>query len=102
MPFRNHIVYNQMAHTIRPLSLPSIEGRAVSKKRKKRRQLKTSDGETLDESRLLDPNYFYWAFIRPAEEEAEARRQKRAQRRAARRASAVEQEMTKPSSDEGP
>lgn len=74
----------------------------MSKKRKERRQSKTFDWETLDESRLLDPNYFYWAFIRPAEEEAEARRQKRAQRRAARRASAVEQEGTKPSSDEGP
>jgi hypothetical protein len=60
-----------------------VMSRKREKKRaKKQKQSPELDMAQIDEDLLLDPNFFYWNFIRPAEESDEERRQKRAARRA--------------------
>jgi len=58
----------------------------MSRKKHKKSQPSALDVSEVDEQLLLDPNYFYWIFIRPAEADAEERKKRRAERRAKQKA----------------
>ncbi len=61
-------------------------------KRKKRKKDRPAEADVtdVDEALLLDSNDFYWTFIRPAEDAAEARTKRRAARRARQKARLAE------------
>jgi len=66
---------------------------------KKKRMPPVESVPEWDENQLLDPNYFYWNVIRPAEEEAEERRERRErrrQRKARQKAKALEKAQNPP------
>jgi hypothetical protein len=78
----------------------------MSRKRKKKHVEKQEhspelDITQIDEALLLDPNFFYWNFIRPAEKEADELR-KRAARRARKKANAAENALTEETSADRP
>ena len=63
---------------------------------KKKRMPPVESVPEWDENQLLDPNYFYWNVIRPAEEEAEERREHRRQRKERQKAKALEKSQNPP------
>ena len=72
----------------------------MSRKRKKKQEhFPELDITQIDEELLLDPNFFYWNFVRPAEEEAEERR---AARRAKKKAKAAEKAIAEETPVERP